>query len=220
VTPLTPTKAPTQIVITSAAQTVTLALTKLNQKSLGCAITGPMTINGVPYTYFSASSVGPKLPETGGTLAISFPVRNFGAAALTTSIQPMAFLSRRNVPSLAGFRSIKLAAPKSYTLAANSTTTVTMNVPVPAAWMAATPATISGLWGFNVGIQSVDTNSVANCLDLTTFPVLHNSLPAAAAANAPDEVQPTTVIPLRIGEDARSVLEWGEIPTADNGAKH
>jgi hypothetical protein len=53
-------------------------------------------------------------------------------------------------------------------------------------------------------------------LDLTTFPVLHNSLPATA----PDQAEPTTVIPLRIGEDAKSVLEWGEIPTSDNGAKH
>lgn len=217
VTPLTPTKAPTQLVVADLTTVTTLALVKLNTKVNDCLVSGPITINGVPYSYFSAGSGGPSLPATGGTLNISFKVNNSTSAAISTNLQALAFLTRRDASYANGDHSVQAFARKAQSLPAKTTTTVNLAVSVPAALMSAAPPNDTGYWAFNMGVQMVTAQGVANCEDIV-FPVQHVPSPASAqlqeltdpAAQGPDGAE---MIPLRLSETGQ-VLEWGPVPSA------
>lgn len=217
VTPLTPTKAPTQFVVTDLAKVTTLALTKLNLiASNDCVVTGPITINGVPYSSFSAYSGGPSLPATGGTLNISFKVKNATTAAISTNLQALAFLTRRDASYANGDHSVQAFTRKAQSLPAKTTTTVNLAVSVPAALMAVSLPNSYGYWAFNMGVQMVTAQGVANCEDIM-FPVQNVPTPVSAQLQAlPDpaaqgRVEPD-VIPLRLSETGQ-VIEWGPIPS-------
>lgn len=219
VTPLTPTKAPTQFVVTDLAKVTTLALVKLNLISSGndCLVTGPITINGVPYSSFSAYSGGPSLPATGGTLNISFKVTNGTTAAISTNLQALAFLTRRDTSYANGDHSVQAFARKVQSLPAKTTTTVNLAVSVPAALMAVSPPNSYGYWAFNMGVQMVTAQGVANCEDIM-FPVQNVPTPASAQLQAlPDLAEQglddPEMIPLRLS-DMGEVLEWGPAPSA------
>lgn len=211
VTPLTPNKAPTLVAISTPTQSVPLKLIKLNPKLVGCAITGPMTINGKSYTYFSSynNDGGPKLPATGGTLNISFTVQNFGTAPIQTTMQPLAFLERQD-GGFKGNRSIATLTTKPITLPAKATTAVTLNATIPASFMTASPRTSSSIpsyWAFNIGINAVAANGLANCFSMPVFPVLRTTSSTASQDLAPEsEQQPSgPMIPLSLDQNGKTV---------------
>ncbi|MFZ4789695.1 MAG: carboxypeptidase-like regulatory domain-containing protein [Candidatus Competibacteraceae bacterium] len=211
VTALTPGKVPTLVPISTATQSVALPkLVKLTPKPSSCAITGPMTINGVQYSYFSAygDGTGPKLPATGGALNISFKVQNLSATAIQTTVKPVAFLERQD-GAFKGKRSIATLATQAVTLPANSTTTVTLNTTIPARFMTASPRpyyTPPGGWAFNVGINA-ETTGLASCFSMPVFPVLRTTPLATSQDLAPEsEQQPSgPTIPLVLDKDGKTV---------------
>jgi len=216
VTPLTPTRPPKQIIITNGSQTYDIGLVKLNRKTVGCIVSDAITINGVSYTYFSSYSTGPKLPTTGGTLNISFILRNLGSTAFTTQVQPLAFLRRRNVPLLMDARSVRSFASETHTVAAKSTKMVSLSVPIPGALMAASPAGFYYQWAFNMGIQLVNSSVLPNSSSsMIMFPVLHETTLTSTVLDGPalDEAQKQfpEIVPLKLSEDGK-ILEWGPKP--------
>ena len=220
VTALTPTRAPTQFSVTDVTQVFNLALVKLNLNTTGnCKVTGPITINGVPYSSFSAYSGGPTVPDAGGTLNLSFKVTNGTSTAIATNLQALAFLTRRDAAGayVSGANSVQPFARKAQTLPANATTTVTLSVPISAALMTSSPVGYYGAWAFNLGIQMVTPAGVANCREFL-FPVLHVPTAASAASEAlaagEAQAQVPDNIPLTLSEDGQ-VLEWGPAPAAE-----
>jgi hypothetical protein len=220
VTALTPTKAPTQFSVTNLTQVFNLALVKLNPNTTGnCKVTGPVTINGVPYSSFSAYGGGPTVPDAGGTLNLSFKVTNGTATAIATNVQALAFLTRRDAAGtyVSGANSVQPFARKAQTLPANATTTVTLSVAIPAALMTSSPTGTYGAWAFNLGIQMVTSNGVASCREFI-FPIQHVPTAASAASEAlaagEAQAQVPDIIPLTLSEDGQ-VLEWGPAPAAE-----
>lgn len=217
VTELTPNRVPKLVAITSPTQSVGLNLVKLSRKTKGCAIIGPMTINGVPYSYFYVySGQGPKLPATGGVLNISFGVRNLSAAPIQTTVQSLAFLGHPD-PALKMNHGITSLVSKTVTLPANATTNITLSATVPASFMNATPHRYSNDnpptgWAFNIGINAVA--GLPNCFSLTKFPVLKQTSSSAASEEQAPKVSsesPRGVIPLVLSEDGKPV-KWGPRP--------
>lgn len=213
VTPLTPTKAPTQLQVTNLASVTTLQLVKLNPvSSSDCLVTGPITINGVPYSYFSQYGYAPKLPDTGGTLNISFKVQNSTSAAISTNVQGLAFLERLDSSYANGDQSIQTFPRKVVNLPAKTTTTVNLAVTVPATLMTTRPLT--KYWAFNLGVQMVSTQGVANCSPFL-FPVLHasgtSSTQQQELADREEFGPKEKMIPLLLSETGE-VLEWGPVP--------
>ena len=219
VTPLTPNKAPQQLIITNAGQIIDLGLVRLNRKTVGCIVFDEITINSVSYTSFSAYGTGPKLPTTGGTLNISFKLRNLGTKDITTEVQPLAFLWRRDAPVLMDARSVRSYASKTYTVPPKSTKIVSLSVAIPGAFMTATPPLTSYPWAFNIGIQMVSSNVLPNSVSsMILFPVLHETTASSTVFEEPALFVPLKqlpeIIPLRLSEGGK-VLEWGPIPDAD-----
>lgn len=220
VTALTPLKAPTLLAIKSPNDKIQLKPIKLNPKTKGCVITGPMTINKTVYNTFGTTFFGttppsaPALPETGGKLDISFKVVNLGSTPLTTNLEAIAFVTRRDDPAYTGMRSL-IENPKRKAVLPKGTSTVTLSATIPKGVMPATPGPFSyDLWAFNVGIQSQDPASgIANCFDLTLFPVVHEipSRPASMDA-AEDSAAPTgPIVPLKLDENGQPT-QWGPAP--------
>jgi hypothetical protein len=227
VTELTPNNAPTQINITSLSQDAKLATIQLNTKPpLPCSISSALTINSVAYSSFNSYGTGPKLTTAGGTLNISFTLKNYNKAAIPTKVVPFGFVQNTVAP--VGYRSIvALSGAKTYTLPAAtsstspSSTVVSMSVAVPAALMAATAGNTPAL---DVGIQTVGTATnklnVANCIDLTGFPVYNSSTSAAALTMTPANNDRTErKAPITLAKDGVTVLEWGNISDADGTVK-
>ncbi|MBZ4194916.1 MAG: carboxypeptidase-like regulatory domain-containing protein [Candidatus Contendobacter sp.] len=218
VTPLTPNKLPALVAISTPTQSVALPkIVKLNPKPNSCLITGPMTINGVSYSNFSYynDTGGPKLPAAGGALTVSFTVQNPGATPIETTVQPLAFLERQD-GAFKGNRSVATLTTKAVTLPANSTTTVTLNTTIPASFMTASPRSYSSIppmWAFNVGINAVAANGLANCFSMPVFPVLRTTPLATSQDLAPEsEQQPLgPTIPLVLDKDGKPV-KFGPIP--------
>lgn len=221
VTELTPTRAPKLVVITTATQSVPLNLVKLNRRMKGCVITGPITINGVPYSSFSAYGNGPRLPATGGALNISFKVRNLGATPISTTAQLLAFLGHPD-PALKSNRGITTRTSKAVTLPANATISVTLNTTIPASFMTATPpqsyyySNPPSDWVFNIGINAVANDGLPNCFSFTTLPVLKKTSSSAdllegqALETAPDPLHEAK-IPLVLSKEGQPI-EWGPRP--------
>jgi hypothetical protein len=219
VTPLTPNKAPEQLIITNAGQTIDLGLVRLNRKTVGCIVFDEITINGVPYAYFSAYGSGPKLPATGGSLNISFTLRNLGTKEVTTEVQPLVFLRRRDAPVLMDARSVKSFASKTYTVPPKSTKIVSLSVAIPGTFMTATPPLIYYPWAFNIGIQMVNSNVLPNSASsMIMFPVLHETTSSGTVFDEPSLdgtlKQLPEIVPLRLSKDGK-ILEWGPIPDAN-----
>lgn len=217
VTPLTPTKAPTQLVVADLTKVTTLVLAKLNAITNDCLVSGPITINGIPYSYFSAYAGGPTLPATGGTLNISFKVKNLTSAAIGTNLQGLAFLTRRDASYANGDHSVQPFARKAQNLPANSTTTVNLTLTVPAALMTASPPNSYGSWAFNMGVQMVTAQGIANCKGIL-FPVQH--VPSSTSARVEALAEGVTqgqeepdMIPLRLSETGQ-IIEWGPTPSS------
>jgi hypothetical protein len=213
-----PTKAPTALIVTTPAQSTALKPVVLNRKTKGCMISGPITINGVPYSQFY-SSMGPALPPTGGTLNISFKVLNLSASPITTAVQPLAFLTQQNsaAPAVKNNRGLASGgAGKIVTLPANAITPVSLTATIPASFMSVSPppSTIQQ-WAFNIGINAT-ASGVPNCFSMVTFPVLKNKLASAVALEeqSPEMVReetPQMIIPLTLSKDGEP-LTWGPVP--------
>ena len=216
VTPLTPDKAPTQLVVTDLTKVTTLPLVKLDAIKNDCRVTGPITINGTKYSSFStySASGGPNLPAAGGTLNISFKVQNLTSAAISTNVQGLAFLERSDASYAKGDQSVQAYTRKAQSLPANATTTVSLAITVPSAVMAATAK--SGYWSFNMGVQMVSSQGVPNCNSFM-FPVLRVLSSASAQqqdmADMEEQGRDKRMIPLRLSEKGE-VLEWGPMPEA------
>lgn len=215
-----PTKAPTTLLVTTPAQSTALKPVVLNRKTNGCMISGPITINGVPYSYFSIySGIGPALPPTGGTLNISFNVINLSAGPITTAVQPLAFLTQQNTaaPAVENNRGVASGgAGKVVAFPANAITPVSLTATIPASFMSVSPppATVKQ-WAFNIGINAT-AGGVANCFSMATFPVLKNKLASAVALEeqSPEMVReetPQMIIPLTLSKDGEP-LTWGPVP--------
>ncbi|CAK0767040.1 exported hypothetical protein [Gammaproteobacteria bacterium] len=229
VTILTPGRAPTIIAINTPTQSIPLNLVKLDKKTSSCDIIGPIKINNVPYSSFSVygGNGGPKLPATGGTLEISFDVLNSGATSIQTSVQPLAFLEKPNDTPL---RSVATFTSKAVTIPANTTTTVALNITIPAKFMTATPKdsynSSPAAWAFNMGINAV-SGGLANCFPMPVFPILHDDSSATLQHLTRESLQenltkkeelvqesPQKNIPLILSEDGNPV-KWGPIPSLD-----
>ena len=216
VRPDTPAKAPTQFPVTDLAKVTSLGTVKLNNIKNLCRVTGPITINGTQYYGFSTyyASGGPKLPAAGGTLNISFKVQNLTSNAISTNLQGLAFLERSDSSYVNGAQSVQAFPRKALSLPANATTTVSLAITVPSQVMAVTPST--DFWAFNMGVQMVSPQGVANCNPFK-FPVLHVVSPASAKrqelADMAGRRDEQKMIPLRLSETGE-VLEWGPMPEA------
>jgi hypothetical protein len=207
VTLLTPNKAPTQINFSSATQSRNLGTIRMNRKTAGCQIDGPITVNGTAYNNFY-DGMAPRLPAAGGTLRISYKLRNFANTPITgAKVQPVAFLQNRAGASKQLERSVRvLGSTANLTLPANNTANVNVTVSIPGALM-------TGTAPFNVGLQTVNANSIGVC-NLALFPVQLLAPPSSRASisgegenAAPRQIE----IPLRLDEKGQP-LEWGPAP--------
>jgi hypothetical protein len=217
VTSLTPTKPPTQFVVADLGKVFKLVLVKLDTipPVPDCLVTGPITVNGTPYSSFSAYSGGPSLPDAGGTLNIGLKVTNLTPAAISTNLQAVAFLERDDTTYADGDRAVRTFARKAQTLPASSTTPVSLSVAIPGALMTARPTGAYGLWAFNLGVQMTTLDGVPNCKEIL-LPVHHVPTSAIAAQREFTEGQaeqqgPSEIIPLSLSETGQ-VLEWGPAP--------
>jgi hypothetical protein len=217
VTAKTPTKAPTLLTVKTSNVTVDLKTIKLDKKTQGCVISGPLTVNGTSYSSFSTFGSPPNapvLPETGGSLVIGFNVLNLGSTPIKTNLQTLAFLSRRNQPALLNARSA-LPFGKQTVTVAKGTTKVKITATIPKGVMPGTPPPSAGdHWAFNVGIQAQDAaTGLANCFTLATFPVAHAGT-GSSVSTAVAEQPGTEIIPLELSEDGK-VLRWGPRPLTE-----
>jgi hypothetical protein len=215
-----PTKAPTTLIVSTPAQSTALKPVVLNRKTKGCMISGPITINGVPYSsFFIYSGMGPALPPAGGILNISFKVINLSASPITTAVQPLAFLTQQNTaaPAVKNNRGVASGGVgKIVTFPANAITPVSLTATIPASFMSVSPppSTVKQ-WAFNIGINAT-AGGVPNCFSMVTFPVLKNKLASAVALEeqTPEMVReetPQMIIPLTLSKDGEP-LTWGQVP--------
>lgn len=216
VTAQTPNKPPVQFVVSDLKKDYPLALVKLNTlpRQPDCLATGPITINGTPYSSFFSYSGGPSLPVAGGTLNITFKVVNTTDAAISTNLQAVAFLERDDTSYADQDKSLVQFPRKAQTLPAKSTTPVNLSVKIPAALMSARPNGAYGSWAFNLGIQMATTTGVANCKEII-FPIHHGPASAKNRANttAADGFETEMrgeVVPFGLDEKGQ-VIEWGPL---------
>lgn len=216
VTAQTPDKPPTQFVVNDLKKNYPLALAKLNAlpRQPDCLATGPITINGTPYSSFYAYSGGPSIPAAGGTLNIAFKVTNTTDAAIGTNLQAVAFLERDDTSYADQDKSLVLFPRKAQTLRAKSTTPVSLSVTIPAALMTTRPNGAYGTWAFNLGIQMATAAGAANCKEII-FPIHHGSATAKTGAGetAADgfEADPQgEVVPFGLDEKGQ-VIEWAPL---------
>jgi hypothetical protein len=205
VTALTPYKAPTQINLTGTSQIFTTVPIKLNRKTgSGCQLEGPITINGKIYNGFY-DGMGPQLPSTGGTLTISYKLRNYSSTASAVRAQAVSFLTRRTGSSKQYEKSVRQLNSVNVSLPSNNIVTVNMTASIPSALMKDSAP-------FSIGLQTVDSNSIGVC-NLATFPVYLKPTTATATVPSMESVKGGSGqnIPLTLDENGRPI-EWGPMP--------